>query len=180
MCGSTCGLRPLRGQIWRVCRLWMGDVRWPWLVGDHYVVSEQWRPYYETGYSLVNTIRVWARLPKLLLEYLDAQILTQIGDKFGKRSSRSNHADNYAQICVEVNLEKPLLSDYRLQRRIWRIQNEGLHVMCFRCGYYGHQARRVQMSLLRERILFQMGYGIDQSDLWLKRSYQARGACFNL
>ncbi|CAN1749507.1 hypothetical protein LINPERHAP1_LOCUS3734, partial [Linum perenne] len=45
---------------------------------------------------------------------------------------------NYARICVEVDLSKPLLSKYRLRRRVRRIDYEGLHTVCYSCGCYGH------------------------------------------
>ncbi|CAN1743194.1 hypothetical protein LINPERHAP1_LOCUS1703, partial [Linum perenne] len=56
----------------------------PWLVGDHYVVSEEWRPNFKLGYSQVNTIRAWVRLPGLPLENFDVGILKLIGDRIGK------------------------------------------------------------------------------------------------
>ncbi|CAN1149173.1 hypothetical protein LINPERHAP2_LOCUS16875 [Linum perenne] len=46
---------------------------------------------------------------------------------------------NFATICVEVDLSKPLLSKYRLRRRVRRIKHEGLHTICFNCGCYGHK-----------------------------------------
>ncbi|CAN1130934.1 hypothetical protein LINPERHAP2_LOCUS6119 [Linum perenne] len=45
---------------------------------------------------------------------------------------------NYARICVRVDLSKKLLSKYKLLHRIRRVENEGLHVICFKCGIYGH------------------------------------------
>ncbi|CAN1141592.1 hypothetical protein LINPERHAP2_LOCUS12592 [Linum perenne] len=37
----------------------------PWMIGDHYVVIEEWLPNFVSGYSMVNNIRVWVRLPSL-------------------------------------------------------------------------------------------------------------------
>ncbi|CAN1126132.1 hypothetical protein LINPERHAP2_LOCUS3249 [Linum perenne] len=67
-----------------------------------------------------------------------------IGDKIG-RTVRIDHTTlegsrgNFARICVEVDLSKPLLSKYRLRRRVRRIEYEGLHTICFNCGCYGHR-----------------------------------------
>ncbi|CAN1180883.1 hypothetical protein LINPERHAP2_LOCUS35023 [Linum perenne] len=41
-------------------------------------------------------------------------------------------------MCVEIDLHKPLVSKYRLHRRVRRIEYEGLHEICFTCGRYGH------------------------------------------
>ncbi|CAN1188285.1 hypothetical protein LINPERHAP1_LOCUS17868 [Linum perenne] len=45
---------------------------------------------------------------------------------------------NYARICVRVDLSKKLLSKYKLLHRIRHVEYEGLHVVCFKCGIYGH------------------------------------------
>ncbi|CAN1163139.1 hypothetical protein LINPERHAP2_LOCUS24873 [Linum perenne] len=116
----------------------------PWMVGDHYIVSEEWRPNFEPAHAQVNNLRVWVRLPNLSIEYFDAAILRLIGDRIG-RTIRIDHTTltgtrgNYARICVEVNLQEPLLSKYRLHRRVRRIEYEGLHVICYHCGCYGHE-----------------------------------------
>ncbi|CAN1773799.1 hypothetical protein LINPERHAP1_LOCUS12665 [Linum perenne] len=48
----------------------------PWLIGDHYVISEPWIPSFEPGLSSINKLRVWIRLPNLPLECFDESILT--------------------------------------------------------------------------------------------------------
>ncbi|CAN1145597.1 hypothetical protein LINPERHAP2_LOCUS14763 [Linum perenne] len=71
-------------------------------------------------------------------------ILQLIGDRIGK-TVRIDHTTlegsrgNFARICVEVDLSKPMLSKYRLRRRVRRIEYEGLHIICFNCGCYGHK-----------------------------------------
>ncbi|KAJ4851652.1 hypothetical protein Tsubulata_014474 [Turnera subulata] len=44
----------------------------------------------------------------------------------------------YARICIEVDLTKPLVSKFRLCRKIWRVVYEGLSTVYFMCGHYGH------------------------------------------
>jgi len=39
----------------------------------------------------------------------------------------------------EVDLSKPLLSKFRLHGKVWRIQYEGLKLICFKCGKLGHR-----------------------------------------
>ncbi|CAN1162625.1 hypothetical protein LINPERHAP2_LOCUS24598 [Linum perenne] len=115
----------------------------PWLVGDHYVLSEEWRPNFEPGVSQVNSVRVWIRLPGIPLENFDMGILKLIGDRIGKTirvdsTTLFGSRGNYARLCVEVDLHKPLVSKYRLHRRVRRVEYEGLHEICFECGRYGH------------------------------------------
>ncbi|CAN1294981.1 hypothetical protein LINPERPRIM_LOCUS22675 [Linum perenne] len=124
----------------------------PWMVGDHYVVSQEWRPYFQPEDSPISTLRVWVRLSGIPLEYYDALILRIIGDRIGK-TVRLDHTTlegsrgNFARICVEVDLSKPLLSKYRLRRRIRRIEYEGLHMICYACGCYGHGQGECQSNI---------------------------------
>src|SRR4051812_33282334 len=38
---------------------------------------------------------------------------------------------------AEVDLEKPLMTGYRMWGEYYRLQYEGLHDLCFGCGRYG-------------------------------------------
>ena len=40
---------------------------------------------------------------------------------------------------MEVDHEKPLISKFELIRRIRRIEYEGIHLVCFGYGKYGHK-----------------------------------------
>ncbi|CAN1120288.1 hypothetical protein LINPERHAP2_LOCUS120 [Linum perenne] len=114
------------------------------MVNDHYVVIQEWRPYFHPEETFLSTLRVWVRLPGIPFEYFDRKILQLIGDRIGK-TVRIDHTTlegsrgNFARICVEVDLSKPPLSKYRLRRRVRRIEYEGLHIICFNCGCYGHK-----------------------------------------
>ncbi|CAN1133109.1 hypothetical protein LINPERHAP2_LOCUS7459 [Linum perenne] len=98
----------------------------------------------ETTLPFGSDGRVWVRLPGLPFEYFDANILQMIGDSIGK-TVRIDHTTlegskgNFARMCVEVDLAKPLLSKYRLRCRVRRIEYEGLHIIYFNFGCYGHR-----------------------------------------
>ncbi|CAN1183343.1 hypothetical protein LINPERHAP2_LOCUS36454 [Linum perenne] len=118
----------------------------PWLVGDHYVLSEVWRPNFEPGFSQVNLVRVWVRLPGIPIENFDVDVLRIIEDKLGRMvrmdsTTLFGSRGNYARICIEVDLQKPLVSKYHLHRRVRRVEYEGLHEICFDCGCYGHEKK---------------------------------------
>lgn len=64
----------------------------------------------------------------------------------GNKIERTRKVDNttlsasrgkFARVCVEIDLNKPLKSGYTLRNRHWKIQYEGLQVVCFHCGKYG-------------------------------------------
>ena len=47
--------------------------------------------------------------------------------------------EKFTRMSVEVDLSKPLLPKFRLHGRVWRIQYEGLRLICFECGQIGHK-----------------------------------------
>ncbi|KAJ4847601.1 hypothetical protein Tsubulata_002699 [Turnera subulata] len=115
----------------------------PWLVADHVLTVRRWQPCFDKEEAVIDRAIVWVQLPKLYQEYYDRDILLRIARWVGKpikvdevtlRSTRVK----YARVCVEVDLTKPLVSKFRLHRRIWRIVYEGLSTVCFMCGLYGH------------------------------------------
>ncbi|CAN1128392.1 hypothetical protein LINPERHAP2_LOCUS4599, partial [Linum perenne] len=86
---------------------------------------------------------VWVLLPNFPLECYDGFNLTSIRNIIGKiihidRTTLNGCWGNYAQICVEIDISEKLKSMYRLWRRVRRVEYEGLHVICFNCGIYGH------------------------------------------
>ncbi|XP_021757939.1 uncharacterized protein LOC110722976 [Chenopodium quinoa] len=46
----------------------------------------------------------------------------------------------FTRVSVEIDLSKPLLSKFRLKGNIWRVQYEGIRMVCFNCGKLGHVA----------------------------------------
>ncbi|CAN1301490.1 hypothetical protein LINPERPRIM_LOCUS24977 [Linum perenne] len=41
----------------------------PWMINEHYVVIQEWRPYFRPDETLLSTLRVWVRLSKIPFEY---------------------------------------------------------------------------------------------------------------
>ncbi|CAI0459474.1 unnamed protein product [Linum tenue] len=117
------------------------------MVEDHYVLTRRWKRGFdpEEGDDVLTNLLVWVRLPKLPMDYYDSEILKDIGNSIGRyikmdAATRDASRGHYARICVEVDLSKPLIVKYRLERRIRRLQYEGLHNVCFECGRFGHAA----------------------------------------
>lgn len=44
----------------------------------------------------------------------------------------------YARMCVEIDLNAPLLPSYTVDGNKLKIEYEGLHLICFSCGKVGH------------------------------------------
>lgn len=66
-----------------------------------------------------------------------------MGDHFGKavwvdKNTLSQERGKYVRLCVEVDLTKPLLAMFELNERRYKIEYEGLHLLCLTCGRFGH------------------------------------------
>ncbi|KAJ4824422.1 hypothetical protein Tsubulata_032607 [Turnera subulata] len=115
----------------------------PWMVADYVLTVRRWQPRFDPDEAVIDRASVWVQLPKLFQEYYDRDILLRIARRVGKplkvdEVTLHSTRVKYARVCVEVDLTKPLVSKFRLQRKIWRIVYEGLSTVCFQCGRYGH------------------------------------------
>ena len=45
----------------------------------------------------------------------------------------------FARLCVQVNLEKPLLRTIHIGKIVQSIQYEGINALCFTCSRIGHK-----------------------------------------
>ncbi|XP_061358685.1 uncharacterized protein LOC133302885 [Gastrolobium bilobum] len=125
----------------------------PWIVNDHYVVVQRWRPFFDPYDDQVKKLIVWIRIPGLPIELYTAHHLWKIGNIFGRtlkvnrnslRKSDSGlevitERARFARICVEVDLRKSCLSKFNIGEKIYHAGYEGLHLICFKCGIYGHK-----------------------------------------
>ena len=46
---------------------------------------------------------------------------------------------HFAHMCMEINLEKPLISKFQLRHKIRKIEYEGIHLVCFSYGRFNHR-----------------------------------------
>ena len=42
-------------------------------------------------------------------------------------------------ICVEIKLKKRCILEFKLLNKVYHVEYEGLHFICFKCGKYGHK-----------------------------------------
>lgn len=80
-------------------------------------------------------------------DYYDKKFFFNLGNKIGKaikvddltlRRTRTM----YARMCVEVDLNTPLLPSYVVDGNALKIEYEGLHLICFNCGKFGHSTEQ--------------------------------------
>lgn len=115
----------------------------PWMILDHYLIVKEWSHDFDPLTDTTEKILVWVRFPCIPIEYYDTDFLMRLGKKIGK-PIRVDDATSlasrglFARMCIEIDIGKPLLAKFKLRKRIRKIEYEGIHLICFRCGVYGH------------------------------------------
>ncbi|XP_019170572.1 PREDICTED: uncharacterized protein LOC109166143 [Ipomoea nil] len=116
----------------------------PWVIQDHYLIVQQWKPNFRPQTNKTQKICVWVRLPDIPIEYFDEETLIKLGDKIGKTIKIDDMTclesrGKFARICVEIDITKQLLAKFTIEDEEYPIEYEGIHLICFKCGKYGHK-----------------------------------------
>lgn len=99
----------------------------------------------QEDYEFALTGGSWMiRFPDLPVQFYDQEFLNIMGNKIGKTfkvdlTTTMQTRGEFARVCVQIDLEKPLRAHYSLKGRPMRIEYEGIHLKCFRCGKYGRE-----------------------------------------
>ncbi|CAL1407589.1 unnamed protein product [Linum trigynum] len=132
----------------------------PWTIEEHYIAAEPWRIDFHPNFDTIDRALVCVRLPRLPLAYFDEEILKDIGDKLGRVEKIDSNTANgfrgsYAHIYVEIDLRKRLISNYRIKRRVRRMEYEELHTVFFLCGHYGHLEENFTLGLTSSQLTWE-------------------------
>ncbi|KAI9084135.1 hypothetical protein K1719_033933 [Acacia pycnantha] len=117
----------------------------PWMIDDHYLLVQRWRPNFNPlRADCQRKIVVLIRIPDLPMEFCTVESLGLIGNMIGKivkidRSTSIYEKGGFARICVEIDLQTPSLPAFKGFGEERQLVYEGLHLVCFRCGKYGHE-----------------------------------------
>ncbi|KAJ1434566.1 hypothetical protein SESBI_05434 [Sesbania bispinosa] len=137
----------------------------PWMLGDHYIVIQRRQLGFVPYEDDLRRVAVWVRVPGLPIEFYDKRVLWSIGNALGKTvkidvntlQERGNvHGDfiidreKFARICIEVDLNRILISKFSSEGRIYPVEYEGLHLVCFQCGRYGHKKDNYSLTAMED------------------------------
>lgn len=116
----------------------------PWMIDDHYLTIRKWIPNFTPDDAPIKILNAWVRIPNLAVEYFDSVFLHKVGAKIGKvikidTTTAKAARGKFIRMCVEIDLSKPLLSKFWLKGKVWKIQYEGLRLICYNCGKINHK-----------------------------------------
>ncbi|XP_065624743.1 uncharacterized protein LOC136065460 [Quercus suber] len=116
----------------------------PWFIGQHFLAIRQWEPGFKASTATLSSVAVWIRLPELPLEFYEPSAILKIGRAIGPVLRIDSHTANgergrFARLCVQVNLDKPLVRKLFLGKIEQCVLYEGINSLCFSCGRIGHK-----------------------------------------
>ncbi|XP_061366452.1 uncharacterized protein LOC133309676 [Gastrolobium bilobum] len=86
-------------------------------------------------------------LEKMALSEFGAQRKPSRGNTVGKvlkvdKTTSTGDRGKFARICVELDLSKPLRGEYILEEEVFKVEYEGLYLICLQCGKYDHNTEK--------------------------------------
>lgn len=123
-------------------------------------VMRMWEPNFKLSSVVCSLVAVWVCLPELPFEYYELRVLKKIGKTIGPVlridvNTTSEMRGRHVRICIQVDINKPLVRRILLEGVIQEIQYEGINSLCFSYGCIRHRQEgclyTVQASSLMQR-----------------------------
>jgi hypothetical protein len=113
---------------------------------DHCLAVTHWSPEFASPDAKVDRTVVWIRFPGLNLVYYDESFLLAMASAIGRpikvdTNTLKVERGKFARVCVEIDLTVPVVGKIWVNGHWYKIQYEGLHLICTSCGCYGHLGR---------------------------------------
>ena len=129
-----------------------------WFISEHFLSIRPWELYFKPSSANISSVAVWIRLNELPIEFYNAEALYQIGKAIGNVLRVDTHTSSktrgkFARLCVQVDVDKPLINTVLIGRFEQAITHEGIHRMCFSCGRMGHRRESCLYTIRTEKDL---------------------------
>lgn len=113
----------------------------PWLIYD--LTIREWSPNFCPSSDAVEKLAVWVRISGLPIKYYDINFLTFIENMIEKtikvdKNTLSREKGKCARLCIRVDLTKLLLAMFSNKGRHYKVEYEGLHLLCLNYCRFGH------------------------------------------
>ncbi|KAL4285114.1 hypothetical protein GQ457_16G010640 [Hibiscus cannabinus] len=115
----------------------------PWTIYGSYLTVQPWSRSFTTSVAHPSQVIVWIRLPGLPYHYYTKSLFKRIAAVIGQvvrvdYNTLEGERGKFARLAVMVDLNKPFLSCVGIDDFVQSIEYEGLNLICFTCGMYGH------------------------------------------
>ncbi|CAA0806071.1 Unknown protein [Striga hermonthica] len=115
----------------------------PWMLSGHYVTLQKWTPQFNPFNDVIENTLVWIHLSGLNLAMFDENIMfclaSMVGTPVRIHINTSNvERGKYARACVQIDLNQPVVGQVGFQGTWYKVEYEGLYLLCPLCGRYGH------------------------------------------
>ena len=123
-----------------------------WFVGENYLSIRKWELEFQDAKAKVSSMAVWIILAELPIEFFHLDILRAVGNTIGTfiridNITTSVARGHFARICVQIDLDKPLMPYITIGNFIQKIQYENIPVLCYNCGILGHTQDKCNHSV---------------------------------
>ncbi|MCH79387.1 hypothetical protein A2U01_0000136 [Trifolium medium] len=123
----------------------------PWLIYDRCLAVSHWSPEFASPNAKIERTVVWVRFPGLNLVYYDESFLMAMASAIGRPikvdiNTLNVERGRFARVCVEVDLTVPVVGKIWVNGHWYKVQYEGLHIICTNCGCYGHLGRNCPLA----------------------------------
>ncbi|CAL1353872.1 unnamed protein product [Linum trigynum] len=113
----------------------------PWMVGDNYLTVHMWHKTFDPYEREILSTKVWERLLEIPIQFFHENAVMKIAQRIGKpfrvdQATITADRGEYARVCMQVDLTKPLLSQFRIEGKKYFIAYEGLEKICLHYGQY--------------------------------------------
>ncbi|XP_019164608.1 PREDICTED: uncharacterized protein LOC109160818 [Ipomoea nil] len=133
----------------------------PWKIFDNYLVTQHWEPKFNPAKAKLSKMAVWIRFPNMAMEYFRDDVIKSVVEGIGKplrldRTTAGVVKGRYARAAVEIDLDKPLVSEIWVEDQVQAVEYESLHVVCFGCGLIGHREQSCPHNKEKEPVRREM------------------------
>ncbi|CAN1152198.1 hypothetical protein LINPERHAP2_LOCUS18593 [Linum perenne] len=126
----------------------------PYRIAGCFLALRQWSPDFVPSTERVSSIVAWIRFSELPLEYYSEGPLFQLAACVGKPLRIDTQTTlatrgKFARVCVELNLDEPLMPVVGIEGRWYKVEYEGISNICITCGCAGHNSENCLSDVVK-------------------------------
>ncbi|KAI5410086.1 hypothetical protein KIW84_055533 [Lathyrus oleraceus] len=108
------------------------------------VAEKNKSPSFYLASDAIEQVVVWVCVLGLPIDYYGERFISLIGKHIWysvkvDRNTLNRERGKYARLWVQVELTKPLLAIFSIKGRHYKVEYEGVHIICLNCGSFGVQ-----------------------------------------